>query len=236
MTQVHITNVRVLDNPASFLNPFQFEITFECMEDLAEDLEWKIIYVGSAETEDYDQTLDTVLVGPVSAGRHMFVFQAGPPDQSIIPENDVLGVTVSSSPARSETKNLLGLVTMSITNMKILSYGKIPRLLWSLQRWGENISRNNSQLSFSLWLLVLMFIGIFLLSSLQVVRNILDSKPRVTRFTIDWEQTGDSTTVNNENVPPPSTNLPNQQCVGPSGSGIPTDTAANKFIHEASAL
>lgn len=80
-----------------------------------------------------------------------------------------------------------------------------------------------------------MFIGIFLLSSLQVVRNILDSKPRVTRFTIDWEQTGDSTTVNNENVPPPSTNLPNQQCVGPSGSGIPTDTAANKFIHEASA-
>jgi hypothetical protein len=38
------------------------------------DLEWKIIYVGSAESEEYDQVLDSVLVGPVPAGRHMFVF------------------------------------------------------------------------------------------------------------------------------------------------------------------
>lgn len=39
------------------------------------DLEWKIIYVGSAESEEYDQTLDTVVVGPLIAGRHMFVFE-----------------------------------------------------------------------------------------------------------------------------------------------------------------
>lgn len=39
------------------------------------DLEWKIIYVGSAESEEYDQTLDTVVVGPLCAGRHMFVFE-----------------------------------------------------------------------------------------------------------------------------------------------------------------
>jgi len=42
---------------------------------LFSDLEWKIIYVGSAESEEYDQTLDTVVVGPVIAGRHMFVFE-----------------------------------------------------------------------------------------------------------------------------------------------------------------
>lgn len=42
---------------------------------LSVDLEWKIIYVGSAESEEYDQVLDSVLVGPVPAGRHMFVFQ-----------------------------------------------------------------------------------------------------------------------------------------------------------------
>lgn len=29
-------NVAVLDNPSPFGNPFQFEITFECMEDLSE--------------------------------------------------------------------------------------------------------------------------------------------------------------------------------------------------------
>uniref|UniRef100_A0AAY5JZ17 Anti-silencing function 1B histone chaperone n=1 Tax=Esox lucius TaxID=8010 RepID=A0AAY5JZ17_ESOLU len=75
MAKVQVLNVAVLDNPSRFGNPFQFEITFECMEDLPEDLEWKIIYVGSAESEEYDQTLDSVLVGPVPAGRHMFVFQ-----------------------------------------------------------------------------------------------------------------------------------------------------------------
>lgn len=39
------------------------------------DLEWKIIYVSSAESEDHDQVLDSVLVGPVPPGKHMFVFQ-----------------------------------------------------------------------------------------------------------------------------------------------------------------
>ena len=75
MAKVHVCNVVVLDNPSQFNNPFQFEITFECIEDLPEDLEWKIIYVGSAESEEFDQVLDTVYVGPVPEGRHMFVFQ-----------------------------------------------------------------------------------------------------------------------------------------------------------------
>ena len=39
------------------------------------DLEWKIIYVGSAESMQHDQVLDSVLVGPIPAGSHMFVFQ-----------------------------------------------------------------------------------------------------------------------------------------------------------------
>lgn len=46
-----------------------------CSLAVLSDLEWKIIYVGSAESEEYDQVLDSVLVGPVPAGRHMFVFQ-----------------------------------------------------------------------------------------------------------------------------------------------------------------
>ncbi len=39
------------------------------------ELEWKLVYVGSAEDEKYDQELDSVLVGPVSIGRNKFVFQ-----------------------------------------------------------------------------------------------------------------------------------------------------------------
>ncbi|KAG8041065.1 hypothetical protein G9C98_002053 [Cotesia typhae] len=78
MAKVQLANVAVLDNPSPFLNPFQFEVTFECIEELQEDLEWKMIYVGSAESEEFDQVLDTIYVGPIPEGRHMFVFQVNP--------------------------------------------------------------------------------------------------------------------------------------------------------------
>ena len=74
------------------LNSFQvFCCTFQCsiavatLHTCAEaasptrppDLEWKLTYVGSAESNDYDQCLDSVLVGPVMVGSYRFVFQAG---------------------------------------------------------------------------------------------------------------------------------------------------------------
>ncbi|KAH9739201.1 DNA ligase 6 [Citrus sinensis] len=57
-------------------------------------LEWKLIYVGSAEDETYDQLLESVLVGPVNVGNYRFVLQADPPDPSKIREEDIIGVTV----------------------------------------------------------------------------------------------------------------------------------------------
>lgn len=94
MSAVNITNVAVLDNPTAFLNPFQFEISYECLVPLDDDLEWKLIYVGSAEDENYDQQLESVLVGPVNVGTYRFVLQADPPDPSKIREEDIIGVTV----------------------------------------------------------------------------------------------------------------------------------------------
>eukprot|EP00735_Rhodelphis_limneticus_P014815 TRINITY_DN8903_c0_g1::TRINITY_DN8903_c0_g1_i1::g.18993::m.18993 TRINITY_DN8903_c0_g1::TRINITY_DN8903_c0_g1_i1::g.18993 ORF type:complete len:186 (+),score=20.35,sp/Q9V464/ASF1_DROME/63.92/6e-67,ASF1_hist_chap/PF04729.8/2e-63 TRINITY_DN8903_c0_g1_i1:24-560(+) len=95
MAPVELTNVIVLNNPAEFLTPFQFEITFIVNEPLKKDLEWNITYVGSAETDQMDQVLDTVLIGPIETiGQPMrFVFQADPPDYSKINEKDLLGVT-----------------------------------------------------------------------------------------------------------------------------------------------
>jgi len=91
--RVRITNVVVLNNPCKFLEPFQFQITFECLE-IDNDLEWKLIYVGSAEDSERDQVLDTVLVGGIKAGKHMFVFQADAPRPELIPATDLTGVTV----------------------------------------------------------------------------------------------------------------------------------------------
>jgi len=90
-----VTNVEVLDNPSKFTNPFQFEIIFECLAPgVKSELEWKLLYVGSAEDEKYDQELDSVLVAPVEIGTNKFVFQAPAPDPAHIPEKDLLEVTV----------------------------------------------------------------------------------------------------------------------------------------------
>ena len=50
-------------------------------------MEWKLTYVGSAESDQHDQILDTVLVGPVSRGAYKFVFQANAPDATKIPNS-----------------------------------------------------------------------------------------------------------------------------------------------------
>mmetsp|Transcript_21547 Transcript_21547/g.52067 ORF Transcript_21547/g.52067 Transcript_21547/m.52067 type:complete len:244 (-) Transcript_21547:234-965(-) len=94
MALVNVVNMAVLDNPSQFLSPFSFEITFECLQPLADDLEWKVLYVGSAEDTSHDQVLDEILVGPIPVGINKFVLQADAPDIGQIPEGDVLGVTV----------------------------------------------------------------------------------------------------------------------------------------------
>lgn len=156
MAKVHITNVVVLDNPSSFRNPFQFELTFECTEELKEDLEWKMIYVGSAESEDYDQVLDTIYVGPVPEGRHIFVFQADPPDVTRIPEQDAVGVTIV-------------LLTCSYRGQEFVRVGYFINNEYSDPELRENPP---AKPQFD-----------------QLYRNILSSKPRVTRFKINWDDT-----------------------------------------------
>uniref|UniRef100_A0A183V1I4 Anti-silencing protein 1 n=1 Tax=Toxocara canis TaxID=6265 RepID=A0A183V1I4_TOXCA len=93
-SRVNVCSVNVLDNPAKLNDPFKLEITFEAFEPLPDDLDWELVYVGSAESEKYDQVLDSVLVGPIVEGRHKFIFEADGPDPSKIPEDDIVGVTV----------------------------------------------------------------------------------------------------------------------------------------------
>jgi histone chaperone ASF1 len=94
MSVVSLLGVEVKNNPAAFDAPYEFEITFECLEQLQKDLEWKLTYVGSATSSEYDQELDSVLVGPLPVGINKFVFRADPPDLSRIPNSEILGVTV----------------------------------------------------------------------------------------------------------------------------------------------
>lgn len=56
-------------------------------------MEWKLTYVGSAETDKHDQVLVSVLVGPNLRGKNRFLLETDPPDPKKIPQKDILGVT-----------------------------------------------------------------------------------------------------------------------------------------------
>ncbi|XP_078352970.1 histone chaperone ASF1-like [Oculina patagonica] len=154
MAKVHINDVAVHQNPSPFSSPFEFQITFECTEELNEDLEWKIIYVGSAESDSHDQVLDSVLVGPVPVGRHTFVFKAKyPVDPSQIPDQDLVGVTVV-------------LLTCSYKDREFVRVGYYVNNEYIEEEMRENPPARP------------------VIEKLQ--RNILHSKPRVTKFKINW--------------------------------------------------
>ncbi|KAI2603090.1 ASF1 like histone chaperone-domain-containing protein [Hypoxylon fragiforme] len=94
MSVVSLLGVNILNNPAKFTDNYVFEITFECLEQLEKDLEWKLTYVGSATSDQYDQELDSLLVGPIPVGVNKFIFEADAPKTTRIPDADILGVTV----------------------------------------------------------------------------------------------------------------------------------------------
>ncbi|GKY90460.1 hypothetical protein MPSEU_000019800 [Mayamaea pseudoterrestris] len=163
MALVNVVNMDVLDNPTCFLNPFQFEITFECLQELEDDLEWKVLYVGSAHDSSRDQVLDEILVGPVPVGVNKFVLQADAPDPSKLPPDEIVGVTVV-------------LVTCSYQEREFVRIGYYVNNEYTLQPEqplgeGEEPSPPPSWPQLDLQ---------------HVQRHILADKPRVTKFPIPW--------------------------------------------------
>lgn len=88
MSSINVLNIIVLNPIARFKDAFQFEIVFECLSELKNgklirklynslllDIEWKVIYIGSAEDDSYDQVLDSVLIGPLQVGSMKFILE-----------------------------------------------------------------------------------------------------------------------------------------------------------------
>lgn len=139
MSVVSLLGVEVQNNPAPFDAPYEFVITFECLEQLQKgslivcyravlansshrsrvevDLCWlcylvsfassclRVITITTAPStslletltrfsNEYDQELDSILVGPLPIGVNKFTFNADPPDLSRIPNSEIIGVTV----------------------------------------------------------------------------------------------------------------------------------------------
>lgn len=89
-----ISNVNVHNNPAKFLSNYTFEIKFECLEQLTQELEFKLVYVGDAKEDKQDQVLDVVVIDAVAPGTYKFVFEAPPPDPKKLPNDADVDVSV----------------------------------------------------------------------------------------------------------------------------------------------
>jgi histone chaperone ASF1 len=139
-------------------------------------------------------------VGPVPEGRHIFVFQADPPDTSRIPEADALGVTIV-------------LLTCSYRGQEFVRVGYFINNEYSDPELREN-PPVRPQFD-------------------KVQRNILASKPRVTRFKINWDNAEEE--QNGEGAGP--SNIENNQAenVGP-GMEWNEDLEMNDPSHEANGM
>ena len=94
MASINILNIIPKNTTSKFTDPFSFEIIFEVLSNLKKEIEWKMIYIGSAEDKKYDQILETIEIdGPFHLGSMKFEFTGEAPDISKIPESEVLGVT-----------------------------------------------------------------------------------------------------------------------------------------------
>ncbi|BFZ64300.1 Histone chaperone asf1 [Saitoella coloradoensis] len=159
---VNILNIQVLNNPAKFSAPYEFEITFECLEPLKNDLEWKLTYVGSATSDAHDQVLDSLLVGPIPVGVNKFVFTADPPDTTKIPAADAIGCTVI-------------LLTCSYDDREFVRVGYYVNNEYDVEEWKDPESgKRPDKVQWD-----------------HVLREILADKPRVTRFNIKWDSGDD---------------------------------------------
>jgi histone chaperone ASF1 len=94
MSSINILNIIPKTTKNKFTDPFSFEIIFEVLSELKKEIEWKMIYIGSAADTKYDQILETIEIdGPFHLGSMRFQFTGEAPDISKIPESEILGVT-----------------------------------------------------------------------------------------------------------------------------------------------
>ena len=94
MASINILNIIPKNIISKFTDPFSFEVIFEVLSELKKEMEWKMIYIGSAEDKKYDQILETIEIdGPFHLGSMKFEFTGEAPDINLIPESEVLGVT-----------------------------------------------------------------------------------------------------------------------------------------------
>lgn len=89
---VNVTNIVISSQQEPFEKNYTFNISYECLRPIPSDLNWKVIYVGSAESAEYDITLLDVDLDPHKvAGTYKLPLNVTAPSAGAIKD---LGLTV----------------------------------------------------------------------------------------------------------------------------------------------
>tara|TARA_B110000285_G_scaffold216606_1_gene264064 strand:+ start:118 stop:378 length:261 start_codon:yes stop_codon:yes gene_type:complete len=75
MSLVNVLNVIVKESKTPFTHPIAFDIYFESVKNLKHSLTWRIIYIGQASNDEYDQVLEEAEMDCEVAGRMMFTLE-----------------------------------------------------------------------------------------------------------------------------------------------------------------
>lgn len=135
MAQVHINNIVVGNNPAPVLSPLQFSITFESFNALPGTFDWKLIYIGSPDKPEKDQIIDNFDMDGVPAGVMQFTVDSNPPDFSVIPPEEIVGMFETSQelppslflrPTRSRSSSAAGTTCATATRRASNRSNSVP--------------------------------------------------------------------------------------------------------------
>ena len=75
MSLVNVLNVIVKQSKTPFQAPIAFDIYFESVKSLKHSLTWRIVYIGQASNDQYDQILEEAEMDCEVAGRMMFTLE-----------------------------------------------------------------------------------------------------------------------------------------------------------------
>lgn len=94
MSALTITHVELASNPTALEADIVMDVMFETFQRIESGLSFQLLYVGSADDVSKDQILDTVEMKPLDKGNYQFRLVSPGPNPSLIPKEDVRGVTV----------------------------------------------------------------------------------------------------------------------------------------------
>ncbi|CCW67245.1 unnamed protein product [Phytomonas sp. Hart1] len=82
------------NNPDMYTNQLNWKMRLEASEMLSEPISITFVWVGSASSPAFDQTLDSFDVGPLERGQTEIDLECDPPQLELVPPGDALGVTI----------------------------------------------------------------------------------------------------------------------------------------------